>query len=113
MRDTFLLNISTLYQNTRFLQISNIYRDTILLEISSVHTDILLLQTVTAHNICFSLYTEKIISFQWLTVSLLAEKLCSLHYILCFKVRYLNARGWPVWPKHVAYIDETNKTFCG
>jgi hypothetical protein len=33
-----------------------------------------------------------------------------VHFILGFKVMYFNAWGWSTWPKHVAYIDETNKT---
>jgi hypothetical protein len=36
-----------------------------------------------------------------------------IHFILSFKVMYLNACGWSVRPKHVAYIDETNKDCCG
>jgi hypothetical protein len=31
-----------------------------------------------------------------------------MHYIY---IMYLNARGWSVRPKHVAFIDETNKFF--
>jgi hypothetical protein len=29
-----------------------------------------------------------------------------VHFILSFKVMYLNAWGWSVQPKHAAYIDE-------
>jgi len=35
-----------------------------------------------------------------------------VHFILNFKVMHLNARGRAVRPKHVAYIDETNKICC-
>ena len=31
-----------------------------------------------------------------------------MHFIFSFKFMYLNALGWSVLPKHVAYIDETN-----
>jgi hypothetical protein len=34
-----------------------------------------------------------------------------MHFILIFKVMYLNAWGWSLRPKHVAYIDETNKMY--
>jgi hypothetical protein len=33
-----------------------------------------------------------------------------MQLILVFKVMHLNAQGWSARPKHVAYIDETNKT---
>jgi len=34
------------------------------------------------------------------------------HYILSFKITYLNAWGQSVRPKHVASIDATNKKFA-
>jgi hypothetical protein len=32
-----------------------------------------------------------------------------IHFMLGLKVMYFNARGWSTRPKHVAYVDETDK----
>jgi len=35
-----------------------------------------------------------------------------VYFILNFKIMYLNAWGFSVGPKHVAYVDKTNKICC-